>query len=1456
MKYFKQYLYFFRLIFFLLLVFFNACDDDKKTLPQKEPAPQLTYTKQTLTFSTLSDNDADKKSIISNKILAGVSGEKKGYTIKNISIVRKIPSNFSASVKNNVIVLNSLGTVVFDLALEHPSKKDATVKNCSIEIIKSTAERLTFQKVSKSFISGGKFTTAEILGGVRGNKTGYTVKNITTLNPSNLATVTPAKELNFSGRIGSFTATLILEHPTKADVTIANCTFEITKTIAENLTFQKVSKSFISGGKFTTAEILGGVRGNKTGYTVKNITTLNPSNLATVSASKELNFSGGIGSFTATLILEHPTKTDVSIPNCTFEITKTIAENLTFQKVSKSFISGGKFTTAEILAGVRGSKTGYTIKNITTLSSDIVKITSSKALDFKNLAGSFTATIVLQHNTKADVTIANCAFEITKLTAESLTFNKITKPFASGGKFTTADILAGVRGSKTGYTVKNITTLNPSNLATVTPAKELNFSGSAGSFKATLILEHPTKADVTIVNCAFEIRADASPTLTFQKVSKSFSSGGKFTTTDILAGVRGNKTDYTVKNITTLNPSNLVTVSASKELNFGGSAGSFTATLILEHPTKADVTIANCAFEIRADASPTLTFQKVSKSFSSGGKFSTAEILAGVQGSKTDYTVKNITTLNPSNLVTVSASKELNFGGSAGSFTATIILEHPTKADVTIANCAFEITKLSAPTLTFSKLTKQLVSGGRFSSTEILAGVQGSKTDYTVKEIKGIFPVYVAKVSGVHITMSYVGRFTATLILEHPTKSDVTLTNCAFEITKAIAEKLDFQKVSKPFSSGGSFNIFDILKGVTGNKNGYFLKRVENLVPSNLATIYSSDPSAGILSVWRIDFSGGRLGSFTATIILEHPTKAEVTIENCVFEITRGSSETLTFQKVSKAFSSGGKFTTAEILAGVRGSKTGYTIKNITTLNPNNLATVSASKELNFSGGVGRFTATLILAHPTKADATIAKCWFEISKSTPESLTFTELKKKFSTGGGSFTTAEILGAVVGTKNDYEIKSIRNLNPNNLAIVAGVAPNLTINFSNSGAFTAEIILQHPTKSDVTISNAAFYMPTTWDKTFGGTDTEEINDITKTNDEGFVVVGYTEDATKGAGDKDFWVMKINKFGSLVWEKTYGGSKKDIAYAVIENTDGDYVVAGETKSYKATGGRYSEFWVMKLNKADGTQVWAYPFGKKSVDIAYDVIQTNDGGYAVVGSSRDGTTKENFWILKLTSDGTKTWEATYGGKAEDFAHSIVQNSDGTYVVAGKTKSSGIDISSSIDIFNNGKEDIWVMKITADGQTQRWAKTFGGNENDNALAIIKTTDGGYAISGETMSKGSGQHDFWILKINSAGTKTWEKTFGGVQYDRNPSMIQTADGGYAVVGNTNSGRANFDAWLLKLNSSGNKTWEKFFTGNKSERIYGIVQTKYGGYTLAGATNTKGNGNYDGWVLKVDKNGDL
>ena len=198
------------------------------------------------------------------------------------------------------------------------------------------------------------------------------------------------------------------------------------------------------------------ITGNKTGYTLKSITALNPTGVASESGTVPNIYLSmtKVGTFTATITLEHSTKQDAIITNCKFELTAKTVENLTFSKRSKAFATGGSFSVADILAGVQGNKTGFTIKNITDLSSNIVTVSSSKTLDFKNVAGSFTATIILQHSTKADVTITNCEFEITKRNAENLTFTKISKAFVSGGKFSVANILAGVSGTKDDYTVK------------------------------------------------------------------------------------------------------------------------------------------------------------------------------------------------------------------------------------------------------------------------------------------------------------------------------------------------------------------------------------------------------------------------------------------------------------------------------------------------------------------------------------------------------------------------------------------------------------------------------------------------------------------------------------------------------------------------------------------------------------------------------------------------------------------------------------------------------------------------------------------------------------------------------------------------------------------------------------------------------------------------------------------
>ena len=367
----------------------------------------------------------------------------------------------------------------------------------SLKLEKTTAESLRFNKRTKKFATGGKFTTADILAGVQGTKTDYTVKNITTISPNIVTFSSSAKTLNFNSRAGSFNATIILEHPTKLDATIQKCAFEIRKATAESLRFNKITKKLATGGKFTTTEILGGVQGNKTDYTVKNI-TLTTNNLVTVSASKELNFRGRIGSFTATIVLEHPAKLDATITDAQFEITKGNAESLTFNKKTKKFATGGSFTTADILGGVQGNKTDYTVKNITLTTNNLVTVSASKELNFSGRIGSFTATIVLEHPAKLDATITGAEFEITKGNAESLTFQKVYKEFANNGSFTTADILAGVQGTKYGYTVKNITTISPDIVTFSSSTKTLNFSGGLGSFTATIVLEHSAKLDATI----------------------------------------------------------------------------------------------------------------------------------------------------------------------------------------------------------------------------------------------------------------------------------------------------------------------------------------------------------------------------------------------------------------------------------------------------------------------------------------------------------------------------------------------------------------------------------------------------------------------------------------------------------------------------------------------------------------------------------------------------------------------------------------------------------------------------------------------------------------------------------------------------------------------------------------------------------------------------------------------
>ena len=257
----------------------------------------------------------------------------------------------------------------------------------------------------------------------------------------------------------------------------------------------------------------------------------------------------------------------------------------------------------------------------------------------------------------------------------------------------------------------------------------------------------------------------------------------------------------------------------------------------------------------------------------------------------------------------------------------------------------------------------------------------------------------------------------------------------------------------------------------------------------------------------------------------------------------------------------------------------------------------------------------------------------------------------------------------------------------------------------------------------------------------------------------------------------------------------------------------------------------------------VWQKTFGGSDDDRARSVQETIDGGYIVAGYTWSSSEREDVYILKLDANGNKLWEKTFGGSDNDGALFIQQTIDGGYIVAGYTKSYG-----------SGWYNAYLLKLDGAGN-KVWEKVFGGSSWDEARSIQQTNDGGYVVAGYTSSFGAGSYDVYVLKLDTSGKEVWSKTFGGSSDDLAWSIQQTNDGGYIVAGYTKSfGAGSEDVYILKLDANGNKLWEKTFGGSYDERAYCIQQTRDGGYIVAGYTSSFGVGNYDVYIIKMDANG--
>jgi uncharacterized delta-60 repeat protein len=258
-----------------------------------------------------------------------------------------------------------------------------------------------------------------------------------------------------------------------------------------------------------------------------------------------------------------------------------------------------------------------------------------------------------------------------------------------------------------------------------------------------------------------------------------------------------------------------------------------------------------------------------------------------------------------------------------------------------------------------------------------------------------------------------------------------------------------------------------------------------------------------------------------------------------------------------------------------------------------------------------------------------------------------------------------------------------------------------------------------------------------------------------------------------------------------------------------------------------------------------FAKTYGRTNDDGAYSVQQTSDGGYIVAGETfSSGGSTLDILLIKTDASGNIIWAKTYGGTLIDRAYSVQQTSDGGYIVAGETFS-----------FGAGDNDFFLIKTDANGNIQ-WAKTYGGTNDDRAYSVQQTSDGGYIVAGWTWSFGVGNYDIFLIKTDANGNIIWAKTYGGTYADWALSVRQTSDGGYIMAGITYSfGAGNYDILLIKTDANGNVQWAKTYGGTNVDRASSVQQTSDGGYIVAGYTNSFGVGG-DILLIKTDANGNI
>jgi hypothetical protein len=337
-------------------------------------------------------------------------------------------------------------------------------------------------------------------------------------------------------------------------------------------------------------------------------------------------------------------------------------------------------------------------------------------------------------------------------------------------------------------------------------------------------------------------------------------------------------------------------------------------------------------------------------------------------------------------------------------------------------------------------------------------------------------------------------------------------------------------------------------------------------------------------------------------------------------------------------------------------------------------------------------------------------------------------------------------------------------------------------------------------------------------------------------------------------NLYVVKTDENGNVIWDKNFGADESEECKALIECKDGSFLAVGYSDSYANSSGM-KDIWILKLDK-NGIKQWDRVFvTNDGIDEASAVIETEDGGFIVVGNTIPILPNSNTDIiaLKVSASGQEVWKKIYKEQGNEEANGVIRTENGFFII-GRT-----------DQYKSKKWDVLLKSIDKNGE-KIWNRNFGGGDDEMGNAIIQTKDGGFAIAGYSYSYAqTGSHDAWILKIDKSGMHQWDRVFGGGSTDEAFSIVETAESGIVMTGytdvyepnenNQNISKEGNNILLIKLSAQGDVIWENFFGGLGNQRAYSIAITKDGSLVLAGYQEDESH-NTDALLLKVNKGGYL